>query len=252
MAIIETEGLVLKTYSLAEADKIGLILTPEYGLVRGVAKGAKRLKSRFGGGLEPFSIIHLSYFQKEERELVSIKSIDLKESFFDKAADPLFLQKFGYLAELLVEFAPPGQANERLYRMACVSLEAADETNLDSIALYFEIWLLKLLGFLPGWEKCENCGNVIPEHETASLQVNFQLRCAVCQKTKSGFKVSPPERWIFNFAQGTSPLKFSEAVRGETAALKEVSGILKRLIGQIIGKDVTQERIFAAKAKSQK
>lgn len=108
MAIIETDGLILKTYSLAEADKIGLILTPEHGLVRGVAKGAKRLKSRFGGGLEPFSIVSLSYFQKEERELVSIKSIELKKSFFDKASDPLFLQKFGYLAELLVEFAPPG------------------------------------------------------------------------------------------------------------------------------------------------
>ncbi len=59
MGLIETEGLILKSYSLAEADKIVVLLTQDEGLVRGVAKGAKRLKSRFGGGLEPFSIVQI-------------------------------------------------------------------------------------------------------------------------------------------------------------------------------------------------
>lgn len=107
MGLVETEGLILKTYSLAEADKIIVLLTQSEGLVRGVAKGAKRLKSRFGGGLEPFSIIALTYFQKEERELVSISQIELVKSYFESASNPLFLQKFSYLADLLTEFAPP-------------------------------------------------------------------------------------------------------------------------------------------------
>ncbi len=83
MSLIETEGLILKSYPLAEADKIVLLLTERQGLVRGVAKGAKRLKSRFGGALEPFSIVDITYFQKEERELVSIRQIELKKSFFE-------------------------------------------------------------------------------------------------------------------------------------------------------------------------
>src|SRR5687768_8102328 len=122
MALIETEGLVLKSYSLAEADKIVVFLTEHQGLVRGVAKGAKRLKSRFGGGLEPFSIVDLTYFQKEERELVSIRQIELKKSFFESASNPLFLQKFAYLGDILAEFAPPHEPNERLYRMARICL----------------------------------------------------------------------------------------------------------------------------------
>ena len=77
MGLIETEGLVLKSYSLAEADKIVVFLTQEHGLVRGVAKGAKRLKSKFGGSLEPFSIVRLTYFQKEDRELVSIQQSEI-------------------------------------------------------------------------------------------------------------------------------------------------------------------------------
>ena len=64
MALIETESLVLKSYNLAEADKIVVLLTHDHGVVRGVAKGAKRLKSKFGSGLEPFSVVHSTYFQK--------------------------------------------------------------------------------------------------------------------------------------------------------------------------------------------
>ena len=92
MGLIETEGIILKTYSLAEADKIVVLLTQSQGLVRGVAKGAKRLKSRFGGGLEPFSVISLTYFQKEERELVSISHVELIQSYFESASNPSFLQ----------------------------------------------------------------------------------------------------------------------------------------------------------------
>ena len=135
MGLVETEGIILKSYSLAEADKIVVLLTQNEGLVRGVAKGAKRLKSRFGGGLEPFSIVNLTYFQKEERELVSISQIELIQSYFESASDPLFLQKFSYLVDLLTEFAPPHDPNETLYRMAKVCLETAAQIpeSLESI-----------------------------------------------------------------------------------------------------------------------
>src|SRR6476646_6680033 len=107
MPLVETEGVILKTYNLAEADKIVLLLTRDHGIVRGVAKGAKRLKSRFGSGLEPFSEIRATYFQKENIELVSFQRTDLIRSNFAVAADPAFLQKFSYLADLLISVQPP-------------------------------------------------------------------------------------------------------------------------------------------------
>ena len=73
MPLIETESLVLKSYNLAESDKIVVLLTREHGVVRGVAKGAKRLKSKFGSGLEPFSVVMATYFEKESSELVRFK-----------------------------------------------------------------------------------------------------------------------------------------------------------------------------------
>jgi DNA repair protein RecO (recombination protein O) len=248
MALIETEALILKSYSLAEADKIVVFLTQEQGLVRGVAKGAKRLKSRFGGGLEPFSIVDLTYYQKEERELVSIRQIDLKKSFFENASNPLFFQKFAYLAELLGEFAPPHEPNERLYRMARICLETAAENgeSLESIALYFEIWLLRLGGYLPFWDKCNNCHRELAGNESANLQLNFHLLCQNCQKSKNGYLVTAEQRQVYLTTQKISPVKFVEYAAGKEELIREVSGILKRIISHILGKESVGERILVA------
>lgn len=248
MALVETEGLILKSYSLAEADKIVVLLTQREGLVRGVAKGAKRLKSRFGGGLEPFSIVDITYFQKEERELVSITQIELIKSFFDVAGDPIFLQKFAYLSELLVNFAPPHDPNERLYRMAKICLETAAERpqSLESVAFYFELWVLRLNGYLPDWSVCDVCKTTLAQSEDANLQINFQLQCRRCQKTKGGLTVTAAQREIFLIAQRLPPEKFIETTVNLAVEMREVSAVLKRIISNILGKEIAGEKILAA------
>lgn len=248
MALVETEGLILKSYSLGEADKIIVLLTGREGLVRGVAKGAKRLKSRFGGSLEPFSIVEITYFQKEERELVSIRQIDLIKSFFEVAGEPLFLQKFSYLSELLVNFAPPHDPNERLYRMAKICLEttAANPSSLGVIAFYFEIWILRLGGYLPDWNFCDNCKRRLNENEDSSLQINFHLVCANCRKTKSHSRIDSLQRELFAAAQQLAPSKFIELTAHHVAEVQEISNVLKRLITNILGKEIVGERFLTA------
>ncbi len=240
MGLVETEGLVLKSYSLAEADKIVVLLTQNEGLVRGVAKGAKRLKSRFGGGLEPFSIVQISYFQKEERELVSISHIELIKSYFEKASDPEFFEKFAYLVELLVEFAPPHDPNEKLYRMAKICLETASENpqNLDGTVVYFELWILRLGGYLPDWNRCDNCKREFGADEKAALRINFLLQCQSCQKGRNDWQISAAERQIFKNAQKLSPGKFIEFAANKEKNVKEVSNTLKRIISNILGRDI--------------
>ncbi|HEY0051729.1 MAG TPA: DNA repair protein RecO [Pyrinomonadaceae bacterium] len=248
MAIFETESLILKTYPLAEADKIVVFLTQTNGLVRGVAKGAKRLKSRFGGGLEPFSIVNATFYQKEERELVSISQIELQKSFFESASNPLFLQKFAYLAELLSEFVPPHEPNERIYRMTRICLETAAEHPefLENVALYFEIWLLRLGGYLPSWERCDNCKRQFGASEKASLQINFHLLCENCQPVKNRNIIGADLRKIYSVAQTLSPVRFAALTEGKIEEIKEVSDILKRLITHILGKELKNDKILVA------
>lgn len=250
MGLIETEGLVLKSYSLAEADKIVVLLTKNEGLVRGVAKGAKRLKSRFGGGLEPFSIVQATYFQKEERELVSLTQIELIKSYFDKAGDFDFFEKFAYLVELLIEFAPPHDPNEKLYRMAKICLETASQKsqNLDGMVVYFELWILRLGGYLPEWNRCDNCRREFEINEHSSLQINFHLQCQICRKSRNDWQISASERQIFKNAQKLTPEKFVEFTMDREKDVREISIILKKIISQILGRDINAAGKSAARS----
>jgi DNA repair protein RecO (recombination protein O) len=246
MGLVETEGLVLKSYGLAEADKIVVFLTQEHGLVRGVAKGAKRLKSKFGGSLEPFSIVRLIYFQKEDRELVSIQQSEIIKSFFGQAVEPHTFQKFAYLVELLSDFAPPSDPNERLYRMAKVCLETSDEhpEKVAQMIFYFELWLLKLGGYLPSWEKCDICKRELGKQETTSLQINFHPACQNCRKTRGDWMIPAEQREIFLVAQRVSPVKFLELTKDRIEDVADLSTILKRLISQVLGRDTVGEKFL--------
>lgn len=66
------DALVLRTYKLGEADRIVVFLTRDRGKKRGVAKGARRPRSRFTGALEPLTEVRVAYFEKERRELVGL------------------------------------------------------------------------------------------------------------------------------------------------------------------------------------
>lgn len=245
MPLLETESLVLKSYNLAEADRIVVFFTREHGIVRGVAKGAKRLKSRFGSTLELFSTVQLTYFQKDDRELVSIQNVELVRSCFTEASDPDCLNTFSYIADLLMAFAPPHDPNETLYRMtqACLATDPMQAERLGSIALYFELWLLRLGGYLPDWSNCDLCKKPFVTDETSSLQSSFHLRCSACRKTNRTDEISASAREVFHNVQKLSPAEFIKFASNKIVSVAEVSAAIKRIISQVIGRDVTARKV---------
>ena len=69
MAIVTTEGIVLKTHALGDTSRIVTVYTRDHGLRKFVAKGARKLPSRFGYALEPLSRSRFVYYEKAVREL---------------------------------------------------------------------------------------------------------------------------------------------------------------------------------------
>lgn len=243
MPLIETEALVLKSYSLAESDRIIVLLTHEHGVVRGVAKGVKRLNSKFGSSLEPFSLANVTYFQKDNIELVSIQKVDLVRSSFAVASDPGFLQKFAYLADVLITLSPPHDPNTTLYRMvnACLASAAADHTTLAAVGVYFELWLLRLSGYLPDWTHCDNCRREFENSEIGNLQSNFHLMCDGCRRGPLVQPLDGSTRAIASAARKLSPTEFAQLTANTGERLEQISGILKRVISTAIGREVAGE-----------
>jgi DNA repair protein RecO (recombination protein O) len=165
MGLVETQAIVLQTYKLADADKIVLCMTEKAGLVRGVARGARRLKSRFGASLEPFTLIQLTFYEKETRELVTIKAAEIVKSYFGAAANAESFAGLVYLLELVKEFAPPHQADEKLFKMlrACVDFLAQTPARSQAVSAYTELWTLKLTGFLPEFKTCGHCSTSLED-----------------------------------------------------------------------------------------
>ena len=64
-------ALVIRTYDLGEADRIIVFLTQHRGLVRGVAKGVRRARSRFGSRLQPFVELDVQFYVGRELESVT-------------------------------------------------------------------------------------------------------------------------------------------------------------------------------------
>jgi DNA repair protein RecO (recombination protein O) len=182
MPLHTTEAFVLRTYSLAEADKICVFLTKDMGKLRGVAHGARKMKSRFGSALEPFTEVALTFFQKEGRDLMSVSNCEIVRSqFYIAARDAETAGAFSYLSELLNEFLPDHEPNERLYRLVSASLEAIEEGNdLGRVLRYFETWMLRLVGFFPDTSRCAACGEPIASGESVFLTVEGAPRCFVC------------------------------------------------------------------------
>ena len=240
MPLHETESIVLKSYNLAEADRIVVFFTRSFGVIRGVAKGARRTRSKFGSSLEPFSEVSLEYFQKDDRELVAIQRADLVRSAFFSAAHPELLETYSHLVDLLLAFAPPHDPNETMYRMFKASLEAklAEPGDHMALILYFDIWLLRLGGYLPDWESCSSCRRGFADTDSATLTSGFQLVCGSCLRSKPGETVTPLHRSVFHSVQKLSPAEFISGFRGHHDAVKEVIVIVEQIVAAATGREI--------------
>jgi DNA repair protein RecO (recombination protein O) len=149
LPLYTADALVLRTYKLGEADRIVVFLTRDRGKKRGVAKGARRPRSRFSGALEPLTEARIAYFEKERRELVGLNYAEPIQSPLALTAGEA-LGHVSYFAELLDEWAQEADADERLYRLGASMLEALRAgAPVEPLARYFEYWLLRLQGVYP-------------------------------------------------------------------------------------------------------
>ena len=236
MSLFETEALILRSYNLAEADKIVVCLSRSAGLIRGVAKNCRKLKNRFGASLEPFTLINLTYFEKENQELVSFSQTEILRSRFNLSSDAAVLTGFSYMGDLLMDFSPPRQANDNLYRMALASFEAVAQTpaDLEWVLRYFEVWLLKLEGFLPDLRQCADCHNAFSGEDAIYLAVDLSLRCLRCSQAR-GRAISKSVYQQLRATEKLSPAKFAEEAREvPVVTRKELAQLTYQIISRVL------------------
>ena len=177
------DALVLRTYPLGEADRLVVFLTRDRGKKRGVAKWARRPRSRFMGALEPLTEARVAYFESARRELVGLNYAETIRSPLGLTHEVAQegLTHAAYFAELLNEWAQEADADERLYRLGASMLEAlAAGAPAEPLARYFEYWLLRLQGLYPDAKDSLSAGartfltaaRTVAPHDIGTVQVD--------------------------------------------------------------------------------
>ncbi len=154
----QSEAIVLRTYPLHEADLLVTFFTRAEGKVKGVAKSAKRSKKRFGGALEPLTLVRLYFEDKEKRELARIDSCDVLQSPLSGAIDYPRAAALGHVAEVLDELLPDREVNDAVFRLAASVLANLRAGAIWMPLTYFDLWMTRLAGFLSELHVCVQCG----------------------------------------------------------------------------------------------
>lgn len=149
---------MLRTYPMREADLLVTLFTRVEGKVRGVARSAKKSKRRFGGALEPLTYVRAFYDVRERQELVRLDACEVIESPLASEVSYARAVALGHIAELLDELLPEREANDAIFRLTLSVLHVLTGADVWMPVTYFELWMTRLVGFLPELTECVVCG----------------------------------------------------------------------------------------------
>jgi DNA repair protein RecO (recombination protein O) len=157
MPLKQSEAIVLRTYPVHEADLLVTAFTRAEGKVKGVAKSAKKSRRRFGGSLEPLTCVKFYWEDRERQELARIDSCDVLLSPLSTEVDYPRAVALGHIAEMLDELLPDREANDTVFRLAWSVLQNLPPANIWMPITYFDLWMVRLMGFLPELDRCIVC-----------------------------------------------------------------------------------------------
>jgi DNA repair protein RecO (recombination protein O) len=160
MSLYRDTGVVLRVQKLGEADRIITLLTRRHGPVRAVAKGVRRISSRFGARLEPFGHVDVQFYRGRTLDIVT--QVETVDGFGARLVGDYGRYTTGCAvletAERLA--GAEGEPTLRLYLLVVGALRALAEGQRHT-SLVLDAFLLRAMaaaGWAPALTECARCG----------------------------------------------------------------------------------------------
>jgi DNA repair protein RecO (recombination protein O) len=244
MALKESEAIVLRTYPLRESDLLVTLFTRLEGKVKGVARAAMKSRRRFGGALEPLTYVRAFYDDRERQELARLDSCEVIESPLATEVSYPRAAALAHIAELLDELMPDREASDAVFRLSLAVLQQLRGTTLWMPVTYFELWMTRLMGFLPEFAECAVCGRSFEERVDDSRAFYHALADGlVCidDKRIASSELSPESRKI-----ATQMLRSRVSDFAEIDWPKAVGQDLRKFLLQILERHIEKKLVTAA------
>ena len=174
------EAVVLRHADWGEADRLLSLYSRERGKVRAVAKGARRIKSRKAGHLEPFTRVVLQL--AKGRDLPIVTQAEAQETYLPLRENLLLTGYASYVVELLDRFTYEEESgNYSIFHLLVETLgRLAASADPWTVLRYYEIHLLDFLGFRPQLFECANCGAEIEAEDQFFSPAAGGILCPRC------------------------------------------------------------------------
>jgi len=240
MPLKQSDAIVLRTYPLREADLLVTLFTRAEGKVKGVARAAKKSKRRFGGALEPLTWVRAYYEDREGQELTRLDSCDILESPLSETVDYPRVVALEHIAETLDELLPDREENDALFRLTVSVLHQLRAGSIWMPLTYFQLWLVRLVGFLPELNECVACGAALNGSRAYYHALADGLMCPQHKRLASS-ELSPASREMASRMFRAS----AESFAADTWAAGDYAD-LRRLLVQIMQRHIEKKLVTAA------
>ena len=242
MANIKLNGIVIAENNMGDYDKMLTILTPNYGKISCVAKGARRPQSALLAGTQLFCFGE--YLMYKGTNTYHINSCDTIEIFYNLRTD---LDKLKYAIHINKIIQDITEENDNCYKILQLflnTLYTISETNkdMDFVISVFKLRLLCILGFTPKVIKCANCNE---EKELTKFSIKDNgMKCDVCAKLdKSVIDMSESTRNAIKYTI-VAPAKKIFSFNLKDNSLREFELITKIYFNEKLEKEYKLESLF--------
>jgi DNA repair protein RecO (recombination protein O) len=209
---LSVECVVLRHSNWGEADRLLALFTREAGKLRAVAKGARKMRSRKAGHLEPFTRVKL--LLAHGRDFWIVTQAETVDAFLPLREDLLRTAYGSYVLEIIDRFTFDEGENRSLYQLLVDTLERVTTLPDPYIAIrYYEIRLLDQVGFRPQLFQCVNCGKMIKAEDQFFSFLQGGVVCPSCgEHLQTARRVSMEALRYLRHLQRSS---FTEAQRAD-------------------------------------
>ena len=178
MTLFSSDALILRTWPVNEADLVVSFFTRDYGKLKGVAKSALKSRKRFGGALEPMTLVRAFFADRPRQELVRLDQLEILRSPLSGAVDYARAAVLSFYAEVLEETLPEQDPQETVFRLMLAVLEQTTVEQPWMPLTYFSLWMTRLMGWLPDLAGCTACGERFRAGEASFHPASDGLFCA--------------------------------------------------------------------------
>lgn len=156
MSLYREQAVVIRAWKLGEADRIVSLFTRGHGKVRGVAKGVRRTRSKFGSRLESMCHVAVQLYQGRG-ELETITQVETIDRFVSLRRDPDRFARASAMLEAIDQVTLDREPDAELYRLLTRALATLDRDESPLVVPAFFLKLLAHDGVQPQLDRCVRC-----------------------------------------------------------------------------------------------